>query len=287
VAILMGAAEALAAMRADIPGTVVFIFQPSEEGPPPGEKGGAPLMIEEGALANPAPSAIFGLHVFPGPPGRLVWRSGPMMAASDRYEVNLKGKQTHGAQPWSGIDIASTAADIVTAFNQIAARQINVTRSPTILTVATIHGGVRYNIIPDDMAMAGTLRTFDPDLRTDVMSRIEKTVSSIAQRYGAQGKVTWGISNPVTSNAPALVARMAPTLSRAAGGLVDGNTDYITGAEDFSYYQQKIPGSFYHLGIGFPPGVNHSPMFNVVDEGAMEVGVRAQALTALDYLASR
>lgn len=286
VAILMGAAEVLAGMKAQIPGTVVLLFQPAEEGPPIGEEGGAPLMIKEGALDNPKPSAVFGLHVVPGEPGALVWRPGPMMAASDRYQIKLKGKQTHGASPWAGIDIASMQAEIVLAFNQIAARQINVTRTPTILTVATVHGGVRYNIIPDDFELAGTLRTFDPELRKDVMARAEKAVESIAARYGGSGKLEWGTPNPVTSNDPALTAKMKPTLSRAARGKIKDDIDFITGAEDFSYYQQKVPGLFYDLGIGFPKGVNHSPFFNVMDESALEVGVRAQALTALDYLAS-
>lgn len=286
VAILMGAAEILASMKDRIPGTVVFLFQPAEEGPPAGEEGGAPLMIKEGALANPAPTAVFGLHVGPGQPGALTWRPGPMLAASDGYEIKLKGKQTHGANPSNGIDIASMQAEIVLAFNQIAARQVNVTRTPTILTVATVHGGVRQNIIPDDMVLSGTLRTFDPALRTDVMARAEKAVESIASRYGGSGKIIWNTPNPVTANEPALTARMKPTLARAAGGKIKDDIDYITGAEDFSYFQQKVPGVFYNLGIGFPKGVNHSPLFDVVDERALEVGVRAQALTALDYLAS-
>ncbi|WP_337187280.1 amidohydrolase [Phenylobacterium sp.] len=287
VAILMGAAEVLAGMRDQIPGTVVFVFQPAEEGPPVGEEGGAPLMLKEGVFANPRPSAIFGLHVVPGEPGALAWRPGPMMAASDRYTVTLTGKQTHGANPWAGIDIASMQAEIVLAFNQIAARQINVTRTPTILTVATVHGGVRYNIIPDDFELAGTLRTFDPALRKDVMARAEKAVESISARYGGTGKINWGTPNPVTTNDPALSARMKPSLDRAARGKVKDDIDFITGAEDFSYYQQQIPGLFYNLGIGFPKGVNHSPFFHVADEGAMEVGVRAQVLTALDYLAGQ
>lgn len=286
VAILMGAAEVLASMKADIPGTVVLIFQPAEEGAPAGEEGGAKVMVEEGVLQNPKVDAVFGLHVVPGPVGALFWRPGPMMAASDRYEIALKGKQTHGAQPWSGIDMASVAADIVTAFNQIAARQVNVAKSPTVLTVGTIHGGLRYNIIPEDLEMAGTLRTFDPDMRKDVMGRIEKTVTSIAERYGASAKLTWGTPNPVTNNNRELSAQMKPTLQRAAeGGNIKDDIDYITGAEDFSYYQLKVPGLFYDLGVGNPPGVNHSPFFTV-DERALEVGVRAQALTALDFLRS-
>ena len=286
VAILMGAAEILAGMREQIPGTVVFVFQPAEEGPPAGEEGGAPLMVKQGVLENPKVDAIFGLHVVPGDPGQLLWRPGPMMAASDRYEIKLKGKQTHGANPWSGIDIASMQAEIVLAFNQLAARQINVTRTPTILTVATVHGGVRYNIIPDDFTLAGTLRTFDPELRKQIMAKAEATVESIAARYGGKGQIEWGTPNPVTTNDPALTARIKPTLARAAGGRIKDDIDYITGAEDFSYYQQKVPGLFYDLTIGNPPGVNHSPFFDVVDEGAMEVGVRAQVLTALDFLSS-
>ncbi|WP_375163897.1 M20/M25/M40 family metallo-hydrolase, partial [Phenylobacterium sp.] len=163
---------------------------------------------------------------------------------------------------------------------------INVTRTPTILTVATVHGGVRYNIIPDDFTLAGTLRTFDPNLRKDVMARAEKAVESIAARYGGKGSIEWGTPNPVTTNDPALTAKMKPTLARAARGKIKDDIDYITGAEDFSYYQQKVPGLFYDLTIGNPPGVNHSPFFNVVDEGAMEVGVRAQVLTALDFLST-
>jgi len=285
-AILMGAAEVLAAMKADIPGTVVLIFQPAEEGAPAGEEGGALVMVREGALQNPSPTAIFGLHVWPGPVGSLAWRPGPMMAASDRYEIALKGKQAHGAQPWTGIDMASMTADIINAFNQIAARQVNVAKAPTVLTVATIHGGLRYNIIPEDLAMAGTLRTFDPEMRKQVMAKAENAVTSIAERYGAQGKLTWGTPNPVTDNDRALSARMKPTLQRAAqGGAIRDDIDFITGAEDFSYYQQKIPGMFYDLGIGDPAGANHSPFFTV-DERALEVGVRAQVLTALDYLST-
>jgi amidohydrolase len=285
-AILMGAAEVLASMKAQIPGTVVLIFQPAEEGAPAGEEGGASVMVREGALQNPAPGAIFGLHVVPGTVGSLFWRPGPMMAASDRYEIALKGKQTHGAQPWSGIDMASMTADVINAFNQIAARQVNVAKAPTVLTIGTIHGGLRYNIIPEDLTMAGTLRTFDPEMRKDVMGKAEKTVVAIAERYGAQGKLTWGTPNPVTDNNRPLSARMKPTLQRAAqGGVIRDDIDYITGAEDFSYYQQKIPGLFYDLGIGDPPGTNHSPFFTI-DERALEVGVRAQVLTALDYLAS-
>ncbi|MDP3855539.1 amidohydrolase [Phenylobacterium sp.] len=283
VAILMGAAEVLAGMKDQIEGTVVFIFQPAEEGPPAGEEGGATLMVKEGVLKAPKVDAIFGLHAFPGPVGTMVWRPGPMMAASDRFEIQLKGRQAHGSMPWQGIDMSSLTADIVTAFNQIASRQINVSKTPTVLTVATLHGGLRYNIIPEDMAMTGTLRTFDPGMRTDVIARAEKAVSSISERYGATAKFVWGTPNPVTDNNRALTARMKPTLTRATGGKVVDDIDYIMGAEDFSYFQKEVPGFFYHLGVGFPKGGNHSPFFDV-DEAAMETGVRAQALMALDFL---
>ncbi|WP_395672447.1 amidohydrolase [Phenylobacterium sp.] len=287
VAILMGAAELLASMRADIPGTVVVLFQPAEEGAPAGEEGGASVMIREGALKNPAPTAIFGLHVKPGPVGELAWRPGPMMAASDRFEVALKGKQTHGAMPWEGIDMASMTADVITAFNQIAARQVNVAKFPTVLTIGMIQGGMRHNIIPEDLQMAGTLRTFDTGMRKDVMARMAKATASIADRYGAEATLTWsGTPNPVTTNDRPLTERMKPTLMRAAPGKARDDLDYITGAEDFSYYQQQIPGLFYDLAAGNPPGVNHSPFFTI-DEAALEVGVRAQALLALDYLSSR
>ncbi|MGA0607396.1 amidohydrolase [Phenylobacterium sp. VNQ135] len=286
VAILMGAAEVLAGMRDQIPGTVVVMFQPAEEGPPPGEDGGASLMVREGAMQNPKPGAVFGLHVAPGPAGALFWRPGPMMAADDAFEIKLQGRQTHGANPWSGIDIVSMAAEIVQAFNQIAARQLKVTRSPTILTVASIHGGLRYNIIPEDLTMVGTLRSFDPEVRKEAIAKAEKAVAGIAERYGGGGKIVWGPATPVTLNDPDLTARMKPTLVRAARGLVKDDIDFITGAEDFSFYQQQAPGLFYDLGIGNPPGPNHSPMFNVMDESVLEVGVRAQALTALDYLYS-
>lgn len=283
VAILMGAAEVLAGMKDQIEGTVVVIFQPAEEGPPAGEEGGATLMVKEGVLKNPKVDAIFGLHAFPGPVGAIVWRPGPMMAASDRFEIQLKGRQAHGSMPWQGIDMSSLTADIVTAFNQIASRQINVSKTPTVLTVATLHGGLRYNIIPEDMAMTGTLRTFDPGMRTDVIARAEKAVTSISERYGATAKFTWGTPNPVTDNDRALTARMKPTLARATGGMVVDDIDYIMGAEDFSYFQKQVPGFFYHLGVGNPKGGNHSPFFDV-DEAAMETGVRAQALMALDFL---
>jgi amidohydrolase len=295
VAMLMGAASVLASMKARIPGTIVFIFQPAEEGPPPGEEGGAPLMIKEGVLANPAPSAIFGIHVFPGPPGTISYRPGGFMAASDRYEIKLKGRQTHGAAPWGGIDIISLQAAIVQDLNRLAARTVDVTATPTIITVATVHGGVRNNIIPETLEMTGTLRTFDRAQRLAIQERMRQSVVSLAAAYGAQaelifnrGDMTGG--NPVTFNDPALSRATFASLEEAAGvGKVDINRPPVTGAEDFAAYQLQIPGVFYHIGAN-KEGVraedaapNHSPQFDV-NEAVLPLGVRAHVLTAVRYL---
>jgi amidohydrolase len=295
VAMLMGAASVLAGMKARIPGTIVFIFQPAEEGPPPGEEGGAPLMIKEGALANPAPSAIFGLHVVPGIPGTIFYRAGGFMAASDRYEIKLTGKQTHGAIPWGGIDIISLQAAIVQDFNRLAARTVDVTATPTIITIATVHGGVRNNIIPETLDMSGTLRTFDRAQRLQVQERMRQSVASLAAAYGARAELIFNGGNaaggnPVTFNDPALARATFTSLEEAAGsGKVDINRRPATGAEDFAAYQLQIPGVFYHLGAS-KDGVteenspaNHSPQFDV-NEAVLPLGVRAHVLTALRYL---
>jgi amidohydrolase len=295
VAMLMGAASVLAGMKARIPGTIVFIFQPAEEGAPPGEEGGAPLMIKEGALANPAPSAIFGLHVVPGVPGTIFYRPGGFMAASDRYEIKLTGKQTHGAIPWGGIDIISLQAAIVQDFNRLAARTVDVTATPTIITVATVHGGVRNNIIPETLEMTGTLRTFDRAQRLQIQERMRQSVAGLAASYGARaevifnrGDITGG--NPVTFNDPALSRATFASLEEAAGtGKVDINRNPATGAEDFAAYQLQIPGVFYHMGAskdGVSPAespANHSPQFDV-NEAVLPLGVRAHVLTAIRYL---
>jgi amidohydrolase len=295
VAMLMGAASVLAGMKARIPGTIVFIFQPAEEGAPPGEEGGAPLMIKEGALANPAPSAIFGLHVFPGPPGTVAYRTGGFMAASDRYEIKLKGKQTHGAAPWGGIDIISLQAAIVQDFNRLAARTVDITATPTIITIATVHAGVRNNIIPETLDMTGTLRTFDRAQRLQIQERMRQSVAGLAAAYGAQGEVIFNSGNPeggnpVTYNDPALARATFASLEEAAGvGKVDINRPLVTGAEDFAAYQLKIPGVFYHIGAN-KEGVkaedaapNHSPQFDV-NEAVLPLGVRTHVLTAIRYL---
>ena len=292
VAMLMGAAEVLAGMRADIAGTVKFIFQPAEEGAPRGERGGAGLMIEEGALQNPAPAAIFGLHVWPDEVGTISYRSGPMMAASDQLYITIKGKQTHGAQPWGGIDPIVVASQVVLGLQTIASRQINVTRQPAIITVGVIQGGTRFNIIPDSVILQGTVRTFDEEMRSDIKERIRRTVESISASAGATGTVDFGTgSSPVTVNDPALTAKMLPTLERVAGKANVSVAELSTPAEDFALYQQRIPGLFIFLGI-VPKGQdktkaprNHSPNF-FVDEAVLPLGVRTLASLALDWLAA-
>jgi len=290
VAMLMGAAEVLAGMREQIPGTIKFIFQPAEEGPPPGEKGGAPMMIEEGVLRDPRPGAIFGLHVgvTPQPAGTLSYRPAGMMAASDWLRVVVRGRQTHGAAPWQGVDPIVVASQIVTALQTIPSRQVNVTTAPAVVTVGSIQGGVRNNIIPDSVVMLGTIRTFDEPMQADIHQRITRTAEMIAQSAGATAQVEITRMTPVTHNDPALTERMVPTLRRVAGENVK-LTPVTMGAEDFAFYQKEIPGMFVFLGA-VPPGTdpakvapNHSPHF-FVDEAALPVGTRALAHLAVDYL---
>ncbi len=292
VAMLMGAAEVLAGMRRDLPGTVKFIFQPAEEGAPAGERGGAEVMIEEGALEDPKPGAIFGLHVFPYPAGEIRYRPGGTMASSDAFRVVVRGRQTHGAQPWAGIDPIVIASQIVLGLQTIASRQVDVTAAPVIVTVGAINGGVRYNIIPDSVVMVGTIRTFDAAMRRDIHQRLRRTAESIAQSGGATALVTVDTGPPVTYNDPALTERMLPTLRQVAGASRVQLNQPLTPAEDFSRYQERIPGLFFFLGIA-PPGAdprtvapNHSPQF-FVDEAALPSGVRALAHLAVDYLSAR
>jgi amidohydrolase len=290
VAILMGVAEALAAVRKDLPGTVKFIFQPAEEGPPPGEEGGAPLMVKEGVLENPRPDAIFGLHVISGiPAGTLTYRSGPLMASADWLYITVKGSQTHGAWPWKGIDPVVTSAQIITGLQNIVARQLDVSKEPAVVSVATIHGGQRKNIIPDQVEMTGTIRTFDEAMRQDTHARIKHIAQSIAQANHAQAETKIDKAVPVTVNDPALTERMLPSLKRIAG---EGNVKLqprVMVAEDFSYFQEQVPGLFYFVGITpkdqdmsqAPP--NHSPRF-FVDESGLLPGARSLAALAVDFL---
>ncbi|MGH7417357.1 MAG: amidohydrolase, partial [Candidatus Rokuibacteriota bacterium] len=290
VAILMGVAEVLAGMKAEIPGTVKFIFQPAEEGPPAGENGGARLMIEEGVLENPAPGAIFGLHVWPGHVGSIFYRPGGAMAAADGFTIVVRGRQTHGSAPWGGVDPITVAAQITLGLQLIPSRQLDVTRAPAVVTVGMIQGGNRGNIIPDSVVMVGTIRTFDEAMRTDVHARVRRTAERIAESQGATVSVSIPPDGyPVTFNDSSLTERSLPTLRRVAG---DSNVVLsvpITGAEDFSLFQKRIPGLFFFLGVTprdrDPATVpkNHSPLF-FADEAALPVGVRALSHLAVDWL---
>lgn len=293
-AMLMGVAEILASIRADLPGKVMFIFQPAEEGPPEGEDGGAPLMLKEGVFAGTKPDAVFGLHVFSTlPAGEIGYRPGPFMAGSDGFRLLVTGRQTHGARPWAGIDPIVVSSQIVSALQTVVSRQIDLTLNPAIVTVGTIRGGTRGNIIPDSVEMTGTLRTYDPAQRADVLGRVERTATHIAAASGATAKFELtGRPNPVTWNDPALTQRAVPTLTRVAGEGRIREIGLQTPSEDFSYFAREVPSLFFFVGAA-KPGVpaaevadNHSPLF-YVDESALPVGVRALTQLAVDYLTGR
>jgi amidohydrolase len=294
VAMLMGVAQVLAGMRQQLPGTVKFIFQPAEEGPPPGEEGGAALMVKQGVLQNPRPEAIFGLHVGvqPQPVGTISYKPLGFMAAADMMRIVVRGRQTHGAVPWGGVDPIVVSAQIVNALQTIPSRQVNLTTAPAVITVGSIQGGIRNNIIPDSVVMLGTIRTFDAAMQSDIHTRVRRTVEMIAQSAGATAELEITRSTPVTTNDPALTERMVGTLQRVAGAENVKLAPVTMGAEDFAVYQQEIPGLFFFLGV-VPKGqdltqvaANHSPKF-FVDEAALPVGVRAMAHLAVDYLAGR
>jgi amidohydrolase len=288
VAILMGVAEMLAGMRDEIPGTVKFIFQPAEEQPPPGEDGGARMMIAEGALDNPTPDAIFALHVGARDLNDVLYTEGALMASHDRFTITVHGRQTHGAYPERGIDPITVAAQIIVGLQTITSRQVG-SENRAVISVGQIHGGVRFNIIPDDVVLIGTLRTLDETVRADIKERMIRTAESIAASAGATAEVAFDLAVGVTNNDPALVGRMLPSLHRVAGsdGVIESRPEM--GAEDFAFFAQRVPGFYFFLGAR-PPEIpfeeaawNHSPRF-VIDEQALATGVRALASLALDYL---
>ncbi len=290
MAILMGVAEVLSGMRDQIPGTVKFIFQPAEEGAPPGEEGGADLMIKEGVLGGEyAPGAIFGLHVFPAPAGSIMYKPEGMLAASDGLRIKVKGVQTHGSMPWGGIDPIAVSGQIIGALQNIVSRQIDISNAPAVVTIGSINGGNRGNIIPEEVEMTGTIRTFDPAMRRDVHARIEKMVAKTAEAWGASVEVTIDHGYPVTFNDPELTAEMSGVLDRVSAGGKAIVTKPIMGAEDFSYFANEIPGLFIGLGVakdGAGPmdsAPNHSPYFYVNDT-ALPVGVEALSNLALTWL---
>jgi len=287
VAILMGVASVLTTMKEDLPGSVKFIFQPAEEGAPAGEEGGADLMLREGAFENPRPEVIFGLHVWPNRVGEISYLPGPFMASADAMRIKVKGRQTHGAVPWGGVDPIVVASQIVLGLQTIASRQLDVTATPSIITIGTFHGGVRSNIIPDEVELSGTIRTFLPEVRRDIERRIRHTVEHIATSAGATAEVEIDYGYPVTVNDPELTMQMVPSLERVSDSVKQ--TAKITGAEDFSYFANEVPGLFIFLGVA-PPDAdlatvprNHSPYF-FADEDALLTGVRALASLAVDYM---
>ena len=288
VAILMGVAEVLAGMGDELPGTVKFIFQPAEEGTPDGTVGGAELMLMEGAFENPRPDVVFGLHVFPFPAGTIATRPGGLMASSDRHQITIKGKQTHGAVPWAGVDPIVTASQVVLGLQTIVSRQLDATLTPSIVTVGRIEGGVRNNIIPESVELEGTIRTFDAATRTDIHKRIRRTAESIAEAAGATADVVIDQGYGVTRNDPTLYRQMAPTLEVVAGDRFIEATQTTT-AEDFSYFANEVPGLFLFLGVApDDPSLihpNHSPRF-YADERALPVGVEALTSMTLDYMVS-
>jgi amidohydrolase len=291
-AILMGVAEALYGMRDRIPGSVKFIFQPAEEGAPGDEKGGARLMIEERCLEEPQVGAIFGLHVTSNhATGRIGYRSGPMMASSDELRVFVRGSQTHGAMPWRGVDPIVIGSQIVMGLQTIVSRRVDITHEPSVVTIGVFDGGVRKNIIPDEVRMAGTIRTFDEAQRDDIHEHVKRITGMIAASGGAQASVQIKRGYDVTVNDPALTAWALPTLARIAGSSNVGVVDKVCGAEDFSFYQKAVPGLFVRVGCRPPEQAlrdaapNHSPRF-YVDERCLALGVKTLSALALDWLAA-
>lgn len=289
MAILLATAKVLSDLKSQLRGTVTFLFQPAEEGAPRSERpAGAEAMVSAGVLKDPPVSAVFGLHVFANvPSGVIGWRSGPMLAAVDTFEIKVQGRQTHGANPWAGIDPIVVASQIVLGLQTIVSRQLNITLQPAIVTVGQFEGGTRDNIIPDTARLVGTIRSFDEEMRRQIHERITRTAQNIAESAGASADVRIDTGYPVTANDPALTARMMPTLQRVGGkNLMEIPKNTV--AEDFSFFANVVPGEFIMLGITPPEQVgkaaaNHSPKF-YVEESALVTGVRALANLAADYL---
>jgi len=289
-AILMGVAELLAGMRAQLPGTVKFLFQPAEEGAPEGEEGGAQLMIAEGCMESPRVGAIFGLHVTSNHhTGKLGYRSGPLMASSDELRIFLRGNQTHGAMPWLGVDPIVVGSQIVMGLQTIVSRRVDLTHEPSVVTVGVFQGGVRHNIIPDDVKMEGTIRTFDEEQRGQIHEHVKRITEMIAASGGAKARVQIKRGYDVVVNDPALTAFALPTLERVAGKDNVGIVDKVCGAEDFAFFQKVVPGFFLRIGCTPPErelrsaAPNHSPRL-FVDEGCLGLGVKTLASLAVDWL---
>ena len=289
VAILMGTATVLSQMKDKIKGTVVFVFQPAEEGAPAGEQGGAKLMVEEGVMDNPKIDAMFGLHINAQTEiGKIKYKPLGFYAASDWFTIKVKGKQTHGAFPWLGVDPIAASSQIITGLQMIVSRQSELTKSPVVITIGKINAGIRENIIPEELIMAGTIRTLDADIRQDVHAKIKLTAQKIAESVGATAEVTIEAKTPVTFNNPELVRKSLASLEKAAGKENVIEAEWTTGGEDFAFYGAKAPSFFFNLG-GMPKGKNvketaahHTPDF-YIDDSRLDVGIKAFCNIVMDY----
>ena len=288
IAILMGVAEVLSKHKDKIKGSIKFIFQPAEEGPPPGEEGGAKLMVKEGVLQNPKVDAIYGLHINSGTPvGTITLKPEGIMAAVERFVVTVKGKGSHGSAPWSGVDPILISAKIIDGFQTIISREAYLIEAPAVITVGKITSGTRFNVIPESAELIGTVRTLNPDMRTMIIKRMTEMASDIAKAYGGNATIDWQNNTIVTYNDPELTTKAIGTLKMVAGADKVLGMKAVTGGEDFSYFQEKIPGVYFFLG-GMTPGntmpyPHHTPDFQIDDAG-MLLGVKSLTQLALDYL---
>ncbi|HEY3429183.1 MAG TPA: amidohydrolase [Cyclobacteriaceae bacterium] len=290
VSVLMAVAEILSKNKNELRGTVKFIFQPAEEGPPAGEEGGAGLMVKEGVLDNPKVDVIFGMHIQSiSPLGRITYRPAGMMAASDWFSIKVKGKQSHGAAPWMGVDPIVVSAQIINGLQTIVSRQSELTKEAVVITIGRMQAGVRENIIPEEAVMAGTIRTLDADMQKKVHEKIRLTATKIAESAGATAEVTIDNKTPITYNDIALTEKVVGSLQKAVGAENVVRINAVTGAEDFAYYQQKIPGFFFFVGA-MPSNqdpatvpAHHTPDF-MIDERGMLPGLKAMLQLTLDYM---
>jgi amidohydrolase len=293
IAMLMGAAEVLTAMKKDIAGTIKFIFQPAEEGPPGNEEGGAPLMVKEGVMDNPKVDVIFGMHISSQiPVGEVRYKAGAFMASSDWFSIKVKGRGAHGSQPWQSIDPISIATQIVEGLQRIVSRQMDLTKAPIVITVGKINGGIRNNIIPEECFIEGTIRTLDDAMQRDVHKRIKLTAEKIAEASGATAEVNIDTKTLVTFNPPVLVQKMLPSLQKAAGAANVKPMEWVTGAEDFSYYGTKAPAFFFYLG-GMGAGMDaakapsHHTADFIIDDSKLYVGVNTFCQLVMDYVLAK
>ncbi|MDA0344625.1 MAG: amidohydrolase [Proteobacteria bacterium] len=301
VSILMGVAEFLAENKSELAGNVLLIFQPAEEGPPEGEGGGAKMMLEEGLFEKFKPEVIFGLHVTNIPNGYIAIKPGPALAAASAYRITIKGVQTHGSTPWAGIDPIMATAQLIQSLNTVVSRRINIINNPAVVSVGMVEAGTRNNIIPEESMLMGTIRTFDPELRKEIYNEIRQIAEGVAQGTGTEITVEFDVGGfyPVTVNDKPLLSKLKNSLVEASEGKFLELEAPATGAEDFSYFSQEIPGVYFWLGVN-KPGVgldstnfgdrsgaagNHSPYF-YVDDGALDEGVKGLTYLVLDYLGS-